>query len=101
MKSLVHLSCTIIAAVALTACANRPPPQRAVWEATSGATVPQEQAKAKCDYEIMQNRAAYDNLSLMAGTPMLSEAGQTLYKTCMLAQGYRFGGTVPAQGNAP
>jgi len=101
MKSLVQLSCIAVAALSLTACANRQPPQQAVWNATPGATVPQEQAKAKCDYEIMQNRAAYDNLSLMAGTPMLSEAGRTLYKTCMLAQGYRFGGMVPAPGAAP
>lgn len=91
----------IIAAVLMLAgCANQQPPQMAVWNATPTATVPEEQATAKCDYDIMQNRAAYDNLSVMAGQPRLNEQGRVLYERCMRAQGFQFGGRVPAPPNS-
>lgn len=84
--------------LALAGCANPQPRQQMVWNATETATVPKDQAVAKCDYDIMQNRAAYDNLSVLAGQPILNSGGQRLYETCMKAQGYRFGGTVPYTG---
>lgn len=99
MKNQIPLCAVIVAGLALTACANRPQTQ-AVWNATPGATVSQEQANAKCDYEIAQSRGAFTELSLYAGQPRLSEFGLTLYKNCMMAQGYRFGGTVPYTGGA-
>lgn len=90
----------IASILALAGCANAQPRQQAVWNATETATVPKEQATAKCDYDMMQNRAAFDNLSVMAGQPTLNNYGRTLYETCMKAQGYRFGGTVPAPAPA-
>lgn len=90
------LCLAILAGLSVTACANSQPRQQPVWNATPSATVPKEQATAKCEYDLMQNRAAFDNLSVMAGQPMLNEYGRTLYQKCMLAQGYQFGGTVPA-----
>lgn len=89
----------LVAGLSLTACANRPP-QQPVWNATPSATVPNDQAKAKCEYEIMQNRAAFTELSLYAGQPRLSEYGLSLFQRCMLAQGYQFGGMVPYTGGA-
>lgn len=89
----------LVAGLSLTACANRPP-QQPVWNATPSATVPSDQATAKCEYEIMQNRAAFTELSLYAGQPRLSEYGLSLFQRCMLAQGYQFGGMVPYTGGA-
>jgi hypothetical protein len=86
------------ALIALSACANQKPREQAVWNATPTATAPKEQATAKCEYDLMQNRAAFDNLSVMAGQPILNEYGRSLYQKCMMAQGYTFGGTVPVPG---
>ncbi|MDF2757218.1 MAG: hypothetical protein K0S94_2813 [Nitrospira sp.] len=91
------LCLAVIAGLSVTACANSQPRQQAVWNATPTATVVKEQATAKCDYDLMQNRAAFDNLSVMAGQPTLNNYGRTLYQRCMLAQGYQFGGMVPVQ----
>ena len=94
-----HLA-IITAALSLAACAAQQPRQVAVWNATPTVTAPKEQATAKCDYDLMQNRAAFDNLSVLAGQPRLNDYGKTLYQKCMQAQGYQFGGTVPATGAA-
>lgn len=88
-----------VAGLSLTACANRPP-QQPVWNATPTASVPQEQATAKCEYDLMQNRAAFTELSLYAGQPRLSDYGLSLFQKCMQAQGYQFGGMVPYTGGA-
>lgn len=98
MKSTIAIL-PIAAALMLAGCANRPP-QQPVWVASAGATVPQEQAKAKCEYDLMQNRAAFTELSLYAGQPRLSEYGLSLFQKCMMAQGYQFGGMVPYTGGA-
>lgn len=100
MKTHLRLIAVAIAGLSLTACANRQLPQRAVWDATPTATVPQEQAQAKCDYELSQpdKRALWDELSIMAGTPMLNRYGQVQYQRCMLAQGFRFAGMAPVTG---
>lgn len=99
MKNLTPIAAVIIAGLSLTACANQPRTQ-AVWNATPGATVDKEQALAKCEYEIRQKPAAFDELSLMAGQPRLNEGGRNLFQLCMRSQGYAFGGTVPVPGGA-
>lgn len=99
MKNHLRLCAVVIAGLSLTACANRPP-QQPIWNATPTASVPQDQAKAKCEYDLMQNRAAFTELSLYAGQPRLSEYGLSLFQKCMQAQGYAFGGMVPYTGGA-
>jgi hypothetical protein len=83
----------------VSACAQPPRPQP-VWNATPSATAPKEQAATKCEYDLMQNRAAFGNLSVLAGQPRLNDYGRNLYQMCMLAQGFQFGGTVPAPDSA-
>lgn len=95
-----HLA-LIAAILALAGCANAQPRQQAIWNASPTATAPKEQATAKCDYDLMQNRAAFDNLSVLAGQPRLNDYGRTLYETCMKAQGYQFGGMTPVVQNSP
>lgn len=99
MQSPTPLILAAVACLSLTACANRPP-QQPVWVSTPTASVPQDQAKAKCEYDLMQNRAAFTELSLYAGQPRLSEYGLSLFQKCMQAQGYAFGGMVPYTGGA-
>ena len=84
----------------LAACAAQQPRQQAVWNATPTVTAPKEQATAKCDYDLMQNRAAFSDLSVLAGQPRLNGYGLTLYQKCMMAQGYQYGGTAPVAGAA-
>jgi hypothetical protein len=94
MKRLILIAAVLI----LAGCANAQPPQVAVWNPMSTTAVPEEQATAKCEYDLMQNRAAFDNLSVLAGQPRLNNYGSTLYQKCMMAQGYQFGGMVPDPG---
>lgn len=96
-----HLPLVIaaVAGLSLTACATRPP-QQPVWNATPTASVPQEQATAKCEYDLMRTPGVFTELSLYAGQPRLSDYGLSLFQKCMQAQGYQFGGMVPYTGGA-
>lgn len=91
----------IAAALSLAACASPQQPLVAVWKPVSDTAIPEEQATAKCEYDLMQNRAAFDNLSVLAGQPRLNSYGSTLYQKCMMAQGYQFGGMVTEFGTKP
>lgn len=99
MRNHFRFIAVVAAGLSLTACAQRPREQP-VWNPTPTATIPQNQAAAKCEFSIKQNGAAFDQLSMMAGQPMLNEYGRSLYRDCMLGQGYEFGGTVPVPGGA-
>jgi hypothetical protein len=99
----------ITALLALSACANPNANKEMSWVPRGTPTVPMEQARSECRFEISKDITNFDRLFLMSGQPAitpegslqgLSSQGTTRFQFCMQARGYDAGGWVDRQAPA-